>query len=86
MMRASVMIKTSKNGVKTPGLNVRFLQVIAMFLWSPSDRARARSFPETSTVFEAVEQTRKLYPNAEEFMVYDIEDCVSSLFLHSLHS
>lgn len=83
-MRSSVMIKTSKNGAKTPGLNVRFLQVIAMFLWSPNDRAR--SFPETSTVFEAVEQTRKLYPNEEEFMVYELEDCVSSLFLHSLHS
>jgi len=37
-------------------------------------------------VLEAVEQTRKLYPNEEEFMVYELEDCVSSLFLYSLHS
>jgi len=35
---------------------------------------RAGIFPETSTVFEAVEQTRKLYPNGEGFMVYEVED------------
>ena len=35
-----------------------------------------RSFPETLTVFEAVEQTRKLYPNEEEFMAFELEDVI----------
>ncbi len=35
-----------------------------------------RVFPEASTVFEAVKATRKLYPQAQEFMVFELEDFV----------
>ena len=35
-----------------------------------------RTFPETSTVFEAVQATRELYPEAEKFMAFELEDIV----------
>ena len=35
-----------------------------------------RIFPEASTVFEAVKAAKKLYPNAEEFMAFELEDIV----------
>lgn len=35
-----------------------------------------RIFPETSTVFEAVKAAKKLYPDADEFMAFELEDIV----------
>lgn len=67
------MIKTSKNGVKNPDLTRKFCRWSQCFS-GPRMMVRAGIFPETSTVFEVVEQTRKLYPNEEEFMVCEVED------------
>lgn len=33
-----------------------------------------RVFPEASTVFEAVEETRRLYPGEKEFMAFELEE------------
>lgn len=33
-----------------------------------------RIFPEASTVFEAAKAASELYPNAEEFMAFELED------------
>ncbi len=33
-----------------------------------------RIFPKASTVFEAVKATKELYPTAEEFMAFELED------------
>ena len=33
-----------------------------------------RIFPEASTVFKAVKATRELYPYAEEFMAFELEE------------
>jgi ASC-1-like (ASCH) protein len=33
-----------------------------------------RVFPETSTVFEAVETTKELYPDDKEFMAFELEE------------
>lgn len=33
-----------------------------------------RIFPEASTVFKAVKATRELYPDAEEFMAFELEE------------
>jgi len=33
-------------------------------------------FPEASTVFEAVQATRELYPDSEEFMAFELEEIV----------
>jgi len=35
-----------------------------------------RIFPEASTVFEAVKAAKELYPNAEEFMAFELEDII----------
>ena len=35
-----------------------------------------RVFPEASTVFEAVKATRGLYPDADEFMAFELEDVI----------
>jgi len=35
-----------------------------------------RIFPEASTVFEAVKSTREIYPDAEEFMAFELKDIV----------
>jgi len=35
-----------------------------------------RIFPEASTVFEAVTGAKILYPDAEEFMAFELEDIV----------
>jgi len=35
-----------------------------------------RIFPEASTVFEAVKAVKELYPKAEEFMAFELEDIV----------
>jgi len=35
-----------------------------------------RIFPEASTVFEAVKATRELYPDADEFMAFELEDFI----------
>ena len=35
-----------------------------------------RIFPEASTVFEAIKATRELYPDAEEFMAFELEEFV----------
>jgi ASC-1-like (ASCH) protein len=35
-----------------------------------------RVFPEASTVFEAVEATKKLYQNVDEFMAFELEDII----------
>ena len=35
-----------------------------------------RIFPEASTVFEALKATRELYPDAEEFIAFELEDIV----------
>jgi len=35
-----------------------------------------RIFPEASTVFEAVKATRGLYPDADEFMAFELEDVI----------
>ena len=35
-----------------------------------------RIFPEAQTVFEAVSATKELYPDAEEFMAFELEDVV----------
>lgn len=35
-----------------------------------------RIFPEASTVFEAVRATRELYPDADEFMAFELEDII----------
>ena len=35
-----------------------------------------RMFPEAPTVFEAVRATKQIYPDVEEFMVFELEDIV----------
>jgi ASC-1-like (ASCH) protein len=35
-----------------------------------------RVFPEALTVFEAVKAAKELYPKAEEFMAFELEDVV----------
>ena len=35
-----------------------------------------RIFPEASTIFEAAKATKELYPNAEEFMAFELEEIV----------
>jgi len=37
-----------------------------------------RVFPDASTIFEAVKTTKRLYPDAEEFMAFELKD-ISSL-------
>lgn len=36
-----------------------------------------RIFPDASTVFDAVKATKEIYPNAQEFMAFELEDIVS---------
>lgn len=33
-----------------------------------------RIFPEASTILEAVKEAKKLYPDSEEFMAFELED------------
>jgi ASC-1-like (ASCH) protein len=35
-----------------------------------------RIFPQASTVFEAVKAAKELYPEAEEFMAFELEDII----------
>jgi len=35
-----------------------------------------RIFPEASTMFEAVKVTKQIYPDADEFMAFELEDIV----------
>ena len=35
-----------------------------------------RIFPEASTVFEAVKSTTQIYPDADEFMAFELEDII----------
>jgi len=35
-----------------------------------------RVFPKASTVFQVVKKTKQIYPDAEEFMAFELEDIV----------